>query len=71
MPSYSVNRRRSAVLEDDSPLTTRLSIVLFVTKYGEDTGNEEVDRGLPLFFGSIVNPAMLTREEFRQCRCAN
>ena len=60
------HRRRSAVLEDDSPLAARLSIILFVAKCGEDTGSEEVHGGLPLFFGSIAKPSMLIREEFCQ-----
>ena len=40
--------------------------VLFVVKYGEDAGCREVSGGLSLFFGSISEPAMLTREEFPQ-----
>ena len=54
------------MLEDDSPLTARSSIILLVAKYGKDAGSEEVDGGLPLFFSSIAEPAMLLREEFHQ-----
>ena len=59
------------MLEDDSLLTAHSPIIMFVAKCGEDTGSEEVDGGLPLFFGSIAEPVMLTRGEFRQWRCAN
>ena len=54
------------MLENDSPLTAQLSIILFVAKCGEDMGCEEINGELPVFFGSTVEPVMLIREELCQ-----
>ena len=59
-------RCMSVVLEDDSPLTAQLLTVLGEVKCGGDKACEEVDEGIPLFFGLVTKPVILIRKEVCQ-----
>ena len=66
MSAYPQRRHGSAASAGGSPLTAHLSVFLHVIKYGGATGCENINRGLPLFFGLIAEPATLTSKEFYQ-----